>query len=146
MIARMLTEGYRWAGYGAWYLDLDESEATPDYHKISYQPRAVFCRQWDGTFDSRQKVTRTLGLFNDTRSSDPIAFPWTLLVNGKKIAGQTGVHHVPPGGNEKFDVTLTMPSVTTRKEGQWILTLAVQGEPVFKDIKAVSILNPARKR
>ena len=146
ILARMLTEGYRWAGYVAWYLDLDESEATADYHKISYQPRAVFCRQWDGTFDSGQKVSRTLGIFNDTRSSDPITFTWTLLVNGKKIAGQTSVHHVAPGGNEKFDVTLPMPSVTARQAGQWVLTLAVLGEPVFKDIKAISILNPARKR
>jgi beta-galactosidase len=140
IIARMLTEGYRWAGYGAWDLYMSESDADGDYHN-SYAPRAVFCRQWDWTFKSGQKVKRTFGIFNDTHDEAPLTFTWTLTVGGKKVGG-AGEYHVGPGLNEKFDVTIPMPAVTERQEGQLTLTLAAGGKPVFKDVKAVSVVNP----
>jgi hypothetical protein len=142
VIARMLTEGYRWAGYGAWDLYMSEADADGDYHN-SYAPRAVFCRQWDWTFKSGQKVRRTFGIFNDTHDAAPLTFAWTLTVGGKKVGGGTSDHPVAPGQNEKFDATIAMPTVTERQEGQLTLLLTAGGKPLFKDTKAVSVLNTA---
>jgi hypothetical protein len=139
---RMLTEGYRWAGCGAWHFWQPQDIAQGQYDANA--PRAVFCRQWDWTFGSGQKVRRTLGIFNDTRYDDPISFTWALNVNGKRVAGDTRVHRVPPGTNEKFDLTLEMPTVEDRTEGELVLSLSVKGKEVFKDTKAVSVLNPGR--
>jgi len=138
---RMLTEGYRWSGCGAWHFWQTQDLAQGQYDANA--PRAVFCRQWDWTFGSGQKVRRTLGIFNDTHADDPIAFTWSLNVNGRKIAGESRSYQVPAGGNEKFDLTLEMPTVDARTEGEFILSLAVKGEEVFKDTKAISILHPA---
>lgn len=138
IVVRMLTEGYRWAGQGAWHFWQMQDVAVDQYH--SNAPRAVFCRQWDWTFGSGQKVERTFGIFNDTRFDDPVTFTWTLNVGEKKVAGETGEHQVPAGTNKKFDVAIEMPRVDSRQEGELILTLAVKGKEVFRDTKAVSLL------
>ena len=39
----MLTEGYRWAGFGAW--DLYAAQTETDDQSASNSPRAVFCRE-----------------------------------------------------------------------------------------------------
>lgn len=139
LMARILNEGYRWADFGAWDLYMQSSDGDDSQYN-SLSPRAVLCREWDGTFGAGQSVKRTLALFNDTHSSDPIDLTWTLTVGGRKMSEQTATHHVAPGGNEKFDVTLTMPSVTARQEGQWTLRLTADGKEVFRDVKSVSVL------
>lgn len=142
IIARMLTEGYRWAGFGAW--DLYAGQAETDDYSTSNSPRAAFCRDWDWTFGSGQKVTRRLGVFNDTRSEAPITFTRTLEIGGKAVARESSTHRIAPGANEKFDVTLAMPAVDSRQEGRWLLTLAAEGAEVFRDEKAVSVLPDGR--
>jgi beta-galactosidase len=139
LICRMLTEGYRWAGFGAWDLWLGQSDAA-DYY-IANSPRAVFCRQWDWTFAPGQKVRRTFGVFNDTHSDEPITFTWKVSIGGAERSAATE-HRIPPGGSEKFDVTLEMPAIHSRAEGQLVLTLSVGGKEVFRDVKAVSVLAP----
>jgi beta-galactosidase len=143
LVVRMLTEGYRWYGCGAFHFWQMQDAAEGQYD--SNAPRAVFCRQWDWTFGSGQKVRRTFGVFNDTRSDDPVAFTWALNVAGKKVAGKTTEHKVPAGHDEKFDVTLTMPEVTGRQEGELVLTLAVKGAEVFRAVKKVSVLGETGK-
>ena len=66
LAARMLSEGYRWNGinFHFWF------GGETDLHYPAWQPVAVLCRQWDWTFGSGQKVTRTLGIFNDTHDGD----------------------------------------------------------------------------
>jgi beta-galactosidase len=91
-------------------------------------------------FESGQKVTRTVGLFNDTRYADPMTFTWKLMVAGKQVATGTGAHNVAPGTNKKFDIVVPMPQVRARTEGQLLLTLSVANKEVFRDTKAVSIL------
>lgn len=140
---RMLTEGYRWSGCGAWHFWQGQELAQGQYDANA--PRAVFCRQWDWTFGSGQQVRRTLGIFNDTHYSDPITFTWALNVHGRKVAGASQEYRVPPGANEKFDLMLEMPAVENRSEGEFVLSLAVKGEEVFKAGKAVSILKPASR-
>jgi beta-galactosidase len=137
LIGKMLSEGYRWSGLSFHFWLGGES----DQYYNAWQPIAVLCRQWDGTFGSGQKVKRTLGIFNDTRYDDPITLTWTLTIGGKQVARETTVHHVAPGMDEKFDVTLPMPTVTARQEGRWNLTLAVKGKTVFQDVKLISVLN-----
>ena len=141
LAARMLSEGYRWndVSFHFWF------GGETDLHYNSWQPIAVLCRQWDSTFRSGQKVTRTLGIFNDTHETQPISLTWTLAVGGKKTAIQTSLHKVGPGLNTKFNVVVPMPLVTTRQEGTWILALAINGKPVFQDVRPVSILSPAFK-
>ena len=137
---RILQEGYRWADFGAWHFWLQLAD-TDGQHLRSYADRAVFCRQWDWTFGSGQTVTRTLGLFNDTHDAAPMTLARTLAVGGKVVSRDVSEHRVAPGTSEKFDVTLTMPKVSGRAEGQWTLELLVGGNSVFKDTKDVSILD-----
>jgi hypothetical protein len=144
IMARMLMEGYRWAEYGGWHLWMGQNDAPGQY--ISYAPRAVFCRQWDWTFGSGQKVRRTFGVFNDTHDDSPITFTWTLTVGGKQTASGTSQHRLAGGTNAKFDVEIPMPQVASRQEGDLVLALSVKGTEVFRDVKAVSILDDALAR
>jgi len=137
---RMLQEGYRWADFGAWHFWLGLAD-TDGQHLRSYADRAVFCRQWDWTFGSGQAVTRTLGIFNDTHEDSPITLGWTLAVGGKVVDRHSSAHRVAPGTNEKLDVALRMPKVAGRAEGEWSLELRVGGKSVYRDAKAISVLD-----
>lgn len=141
LVYRMLTEGYRWAEYGAWHFWLDQFTASGQY--ASNAPRAVFCRQWDWSFGSGRKVARTFGIFNDTRFADPITFTWVLSAAGRELGRETTVHRVPPGRSERFERTLALPTVRERTEAELLLKLVVAGKQVFADTKAVSILPTA---
>lgn len=139
VIYRMLTQGYRWAGYTAWQFWMSQNEAADQYTYNA--PRAALVREWDWTFGSGQPVPRTIGLFNDTRSDDPIAFTWALVFDGKELATQTSEHLVHPGESEKFAINLEMPTVASRSEGELRLSLNVRGREVFRDVKPVSVLS-----
>jgi Glycosyl hydrolases family 2, sugar binding domain/Glycosyl hydrolases family 2/Glycosyl hydrolases family 2, TIM barrel domain len=142
LMARILTEGYRWAECGAFHFWMSQSDTDQSFYR-SFAPRAVFCRQWDWTLGSGRAVTRTLGIFNDTHSSDPMTFTWTLNVGGRRLAGETKDYQVEPGRNEKFDIQFKLPQVQQRAEGVLLLALSVKGAEVFRDTKAVSILPPS---
>lgn len=135
---RMLSEGYRWNGVSFHFW---EGGQLPVIYK-AWQPVAVLCRQWDWTFGSGEKVERTFGIFNDGRLADLITLTWSLTLDGRKVGGDSSPHVVPPGGNEKFEVTLPMPTVSTRTEGVLTLSLSQGGKVVFEDTKDISILPP----
>ena len=138
---RMLNEGYRWGGYYAgWHFWLGTEGGEKQW--VANAPRAVFCRQWDWTFGSRQTVTRTFGVFNDTQYIDPLTFTRTLLVDGKVAWTRSSTHRVPPGGSEKFDETIELPAVRQRTEARLNLTLSAGTNILFSDAKEVSILPP----
>ncbi len=140
---RMLQEGYRWAGlYAGWHFWLGGDGGGRS--RVANAPRAVLVRQWDWTFASAAKVTRTFGLFNDTQYADVIAFTRVLTVDGREVYRKTTQHDVQPGTAERFDETIPMPQVSERHEGELLLMLSVKGKEVFRDTKAVSIL-PAVK-
>lgn len=141
LVYKMLTEGYRWSGQGAWHHWVGPEDMAGNPYN-SQSPRAVLVRQWDSAFLSGQRVRRTVGIFNDTHDPDPITFTWTLTVGGKKVASRTSTHRIAPGGNEKFDITLPMPVVTARQEGTWNLTLTEEGKTVFTDTKPIAVLKP----
>ena len=142
LAAKMLSEGYRWndVSFQFWF------GGETDVHYNSWQPIAVLCRQWDSTFSSGQKVSRTLGVFNDTHQDQAISLTWTLRVGGQKIAAQTSLHPVRAGKNDKFSVIVPMPIVTRRQQGTWTLALTVGGRSVFSDVRPISVLKPAFPR
>lgn len=143
LIYRMLNEGYRWGGhYAAWHFWLGGDGGPAQWG--ANDPRAVFVRQWDWTFGSSRRVTRTFGIFNDTRYADPITFSRRLLVDGEECYSRTTTHAVAPGTAEKFDEEIAMPAVAARTEGVLRLSLQVNGDEVYTDAKAVSILPPPR--
>jgi beta-galactosidase len=136
---RMLMEGYRWGGhYAGWQLWLGDDGGPAQ--RGANDPRAVLTREWDWTFGSGQKVTRTFGIFNDTQHPEPLTFTRRLTLAGKEISTKTTTHRVPPGGAEKFPEEFVMPAVNVRVEGELTLTLSVDGKEIYHDSKAVSLL------
>jgi hypothetical protein len=138
LILRMLSEGYRWndVSFTFW-----TDGQIPTYYK-AWSPVAILSRQWNWSFGSGEQVKRTFGIFNDSRSTDPITFNWNLVLNGQKAGDGSSNHTVAPGMNEKFDMTLPMPEVAAREEGVLTLTLVQGGKTVFEDTKDVSVLPP----
>lgn len=145
IIARMLNEGYRWAGYAAWHFWMGEREAVGQY--ASNAARAVFCRQWNWTFGAGQKVQRTFRIYNDTQYPDPLTFQWELTVGGKPVGSEKMELRVPPGEHVELHRTLTMPSGIAsgkRAIGKLTLILSAAGKEVFRDTKPVSVLASAK--
>jgi beta-galactosidase len=143
IMARMLMEGYRWAGQSAWQFWMGQNDAPGQYQ--SYAPRAVFCRQWDWTFASGATVPRTLRIANDTRFDDPITLTSELVVAGRRIANTTTTYELAPGSDQITEVQLAMPKTGERVEGEWRLALTINGKEVFRDTKAVSVLPAAEQ-
>lgn len=137
-LVNILTQGYRWQGYGAWHFWQVQGTGEGQYRSNAL--RAVFVRQWDSAFGSGQKVKRTFGLFNDTHHADPITFTWTLTLGGKRAASRSATYTIPSGENKKWDEVIPLPPVTTRQEGALNLALVVGGKTVFTDSKPVSVL------
>lgn len=144
IIQKMLTEGYRWAEYGAFHFWLGSESAIDQY--TAFAPLAVFCRQWDSTFGAGQSVKRSLAIFNDTFDvTGPITLKWILKVGDNEVADGTSEHTVAPGMSKKLETILPVPPITTpRAKGEWILTLSVNGEERFREVKPITILNPQR--
>ncbi len=138
---RMLQEGYRWAGYGAWQFWLGQNDADGSQY-TAFAARAVFSREWNWTFPSGRTVSRPFAIFNDTHSTDPITFAWTLTLNGRKVGGRSQEFSVAPGTHRQFDESLQLPTVKGRQDGEIVLTLSVGGKEVFRDVKPASVLTP----
>ena len=138
---RMLQEGYRWGGYFAgWHFWLAGEGGTNQW--IANAPRAALVREWNWSLGSGDSVKRTYGVFNDTQYTDPLTFTRRLDVNGRETFSKTTTLTVAPGTAEKFEEPLSLPPVTTRTEGQLLLSLSAGGRDVFRDSKAISILPP----
>ncbi|MBC8136117.1 MAG: hypothetical protein H8F28_09550, partial [Fibrella sp.] len=148
MIQRMLTEGYRWAEYGAYHFWLGGND-SPEQHK-SNAPIAAFCKEWDATFPGGAKVKRSIGLFNDSfRETRPLTFHWSLTSGGKTLSKGAVTKSVAPGESVKFPVTVAIPDVSagSRTEASWNLSVTVAGRTVYSDKKAWSVLGkPVAKR
>ena len=139
---RVISEGYRWRGVGA--CDFCQSGTDADGSQYNaWQPRVVLCRQWDWTFASGQKATRTFGIFNTSRFADPLTFTRTLAFDGKTQWTKSSVHSLAPGAEVKFDDDIPFPEVSERKDGELVLTLTAAGQEVFRAVKAVSVLPTA---
>ena len=137
LIAKMMSEGYRWNGLSAFQFWMG-GESNIYYN--AWQPIAVLCRQWNWTFGSGQAVTRDLGIFNDTQTTQQVRLTWMLKIGERTVSTGSKTAVVPAGENVKFPVLLVMPLVKSRQEGNWLLTLSVHGSEIFHDAKAISVL------
>lgn len=141
LYAKMLSEGYRWqgvAGFHYWFGDEDA-----DLHYNAWQPVCILSRQWNWTFAGGSAVPRTLKVFNDTRQADPIEAAWQLKVGGKVVGEGKKICAIPPGLTETLDVTVKVPAVKQRTPAEFILTCNRGGKEVFREVKAVAIIDPA---
>ena len=140
-IARWLTEGYRWKGIAAFHFWFDGA-FTGNGHYISFQPVALFCRQWNWTFASGQPVSRDLKAFNETRFSDPVEVEWQFFVAGKKVAGERKTLSIAPGGSEPLTAAFKVPAVKNRTAAEFVLTASQRGKEVFRESKKSWVIDP----
>jgi hypothetical protein len=141
LFARMLSEGYRWQGLAAFHFWLGSNDAN--LHYAAWKPVCVLCRQWNWTFGSGTTVPRTLKVFNDTRYADPIEMAWQLNVGGKTVQQGTKTYSVAPGEAQEDEISLQLPTVAARTEGELVLTCSRGGKEAFREAKPLSVLPPA---
>lgn len=142
LIARWLTEGYRWKGVSAFHHWLDDN-FTGNTHFSAFQPVAVYCREWNWTFGAGQTVTRTLKVFNETRFTDPVEAAWQFKIDGKVVAEGKKSFAIPAGGAEEWPVTFQVPAVNGRAQGEFILTAGRKGQEVFREVKPSGVIDPS---
>ncbi|MDR0871312.1 MAG: hypothetical protein LBN39_11030 [Planctomycetaceae bacterium] len=106
ILYKMLTEGYRWSEYGAWHFWVDQSRASAQYS--SNAPIAVFCKEYDWTFESGETVNRTLKIFNDTQEKETITLNWEVCFSTEGIPSRPDVRQY------------RLPTGYIEKDGQWI--------------------------
>jgi beta-galactosidase len=137
--ARMLAEGYRWhglAGFTFWFT----CENPAAEHYKAFQPVCVFCREWNSALGGGETVTRTLKVFNDTHSGEPIEVKWSFRVAGKVEAEGTETFALEPGTAKEFTITFRAPKVDRRTAGELVLACHRGGARVFGDVKPLVVL------
>lgn len=132
LYAKMLSEGYRWAGVAAfhyWFAD------DGDLHYNSWQPVCVLCRQWNWTFGGGETVKRTLKVFNDTHTTSPIEMGWQFVVGGKVL--QQGKQTFPLGAglSQETEIEFKTPPAGKRTPAKLVLTCSRDGKEVFREVK-----------
>ena len=140
LLAKMLSEGYRWHGVAAFHFWFGMEDSTLHYN--SWKPVCVLCREWNWTLAGGTDVGRTLKVFNDTRSESPIEMAWELKVGGKNAGGAKKTFALAPGRHEEAAVTVKVPKVSNRTAGEFILTCSRGGKEVFRETKAVAVIDP----
>jgi len=141
LVQRMITEGYRWSGvFTAFHLWIgDEGAEYPDKYAANAE-RAVFVRQYDSAFTGGATIVRTLGVFNDSHDPAPLTVAWSLAAGGKVLSKGSKAMTVPPGTNQKFDVSLPTSPVTQRTAATLSLSLVAAGKSCFSASKAMTLL------
>ncbi len=140
VIARMMSEGYRWMGLAAFEFLIGDPNSDGSYY-TAWQPVAVLCRQWNWSFASGSEVKRTLKVLNDTHHADPITMGWQLVVDGKPAAGEKKAYNVAPGMGQEVEISFKVPDVADGTPAQFVLTCERGGKEVFRDVKDVHIIN-----
>jgi beta-galactosidase len=141
LLAKMLSEGYRWWGVAAFHFWFGMEDATLHYN--SWKPVCVLCREWNWTFAGGSEVARTLKVFNDTRYADPIEMAWELKVDGKKAAGDKKTYDLAPGRHQEVKIAVKVPTVAKRTAGEFLLTCSRGGKEVFREVKTVAVIDPS---
>jgi hypothetical protein len=142
ILARMMSEGYRWMDLAAFEFLIGDSNSDGSYY-TAWQPVAVLCRQWNRSFASGSEVRRTLKVLNDTHSADPISMAWQLVVDGKPSAGESKDYSVAPGTGQEVPISFRVPDAADGTPAELILTCRRGGKEVFRDVKDVHIINIA---
>ena len=141
LFARMLAEGYRWHGIAGFHFWMDANRLDAAHYQ-AFQPVCVFCREWNSTFGPGQTVTRTLKVFNDTHSSEPIDVEWSFRVGGKAFAEGAKTFALQPGTAKEFTIALRTPPALVRSEGELVLSCHRNGQQLYRDVKKCFVLAP----
>lgn len=141
LLAKMMSEGYRWQGLAAFHFWFGSGDTNGE-HYVSWQPVCALVREWNWTFASSSKVKRTLKVLNDTHYADPIEMRWQFSVGGKVVQEDRKVLSIAPGAGEVAEVVLTVPAVHERTAGELVLTCTRGGKEVFRDVKPLSVIDP----
>jgi glycosyl hydrolase family 2 len=139
LMQRMLFEGMRWSN-ASHLMHTSTGRSTRDYWH-SWSPVAVFVREWDRCFGSGSTVERTLKLVNSTSKDSPIDVEWKAVVAGREIAKGTRTFQLQPGGrSDPFTIRLPIPAVSELTSGELVLIARRDGEKVFQEAKAFSVV------
>ncbi|NLF38101.1 hypothetical protein GX586_01560 [bacterium] len=143
LFTKILSEGYRWYGVGAFHFWLGgESEM---YYN-SWQPVCVLCREWNWTFAEGGTVVRKLKVFNDTHDATPVKLTWNCSIDGMDAGKGEKVCTIPPGRTEDVVITLQMPKLKAKDEpyargkGELVLECFRGEDCVFRDVKQIAVI------
>ena len=140
LLARMMSEGYRWQGLGAFHFWFGGEDTLGRFY-TAWQPVCALCREWNWTFGGGSTVRRTLKVLNDTRHADPITVTWQFVLNGQPVAGGASEFSPPAGRAQETEVTFVVPRVENRMPAQFSLTCRRRGEEVFRDVKEAWVVD-----
>jgi len=134
--ARIAIEGARWQGVTAicpWVGPLPDA-------LVSFEPRAAFVREYNSCFYPGATMRRTIKVFNDTHSSDPLTLKWRVMLDGRQVAAGEKTYRVPPGRAAQDTLSARLPRAERRLDGRLELELYAGDRRVFTDSKPVSVL------
>jgi hypothetical protein len=107
-------------------------------------PVRVVCNERDNTFASGQQVTRTLKIFNDTRTAEPIDMEWSFRSGGKAYAEGAETFTLKPGTSQEYVFSFRAPPFLGRAKGEIVLTCLRGGVEVFRVVKPCIIVRVDR--
>jgi len=139
---RYLFERYRWNDIAMtcpWV-----GQPGMDYALPAMKPLAAFTREYNTCFFAGKPATRTVKVFNDTFSKDPVSFTWRLEMNGVKTAGGAETLTIEPGFGKVVSINFIPPAVEARTPAKLVLEVTQPNSPAFSDSKEYAIY-PAQK-
>lgn len=145
LIARMLSQGFRWQELSGWHYWMGRGNANETMWQ-DWQPTCALVREWTHTLASGAEVQRTVMVRNDnTFDPAPIKFSWEFQMDGakKSLAGGSETLEVPCGGGKVTTLTFKAPKVKTRADGTLTLRCERNGEVVFEEKKTYTVFPPA---
>lgn len=89
------------------------SDDNPRYLAVrrAYHKNAAFIREYDTRFFAREKVARTVYLYNDTLHPASLVLDWKLLDDRSVVASGRETFDMQPAEKEEAKIVLTMPEV-----------------------------------
>jgi len=139
---RYILERYRWNDVAMIFPWVGQDGFEDCWTAMS--PLAAFVREYNTAFFAGESVTRTVKVFNDTFSREPVTFTWRVEVDGKQIAGASENLSIEPGFGKELTLAFTAPQVTTRTAGRLVLEVARQGDKPFRDTKDLAFFPKVR--
>jgi beta-galactosidase len=134
--ARMMVEGARWQGVTAicpWVVALPGA-------KVSFEPRAVFVREYNSCFQPGSVLEKTIKVFNDGRRQEPLTLKWKVVLDDKDAAAGEKTYKIEPGHDEQDVIKAKLTEAAERKDGRLELALFAAGKSVFQDSKPITML------
>ena len=140
LVARMLSEGFRWQELAGWHFWMSTSDADESFWK-AFQPTCALVREWTRVVPSESEIARTVMVRNDNSfDTSPIVLEWSVDVAGGTIAKGAESLDVPPGGGRVVELRFKTPAVADRANGALRLACRRNGATVFEDSKPLAVL------